>query len=105
MGQVIAGGILEGVGRRPDNLAGGQHYLQVEDIIAGGAVFYGFRATAAVGQVATQGAAALAGRVRRIKQTYCLHRVLKRLVHHARLHGGLQVALVNLDDFIESLRA
>ena len=105
LGEVVAGGVLERVGGRPDDVAGGQHHLQIEHVVAGGAVLHGLGAAAAVGQVAAQKAAALAGRVGRIEQADVLHRLLKHLVHHARLHGGLQVALINLNDVVEPLGA
>lgn len=55
-----------------------------------------------VGQIPTQKAASFAARIRWIEQPFLLHRILKNLGYHARLHRCLQIQFVNIEDAIEA---
>ena len=65
-GEIIAHHPFHGPGPGSDELPGGQHHFQTQDIIPGDAVLHRHRPPGALGDVAADGAEIGAGRVRRI---------------------------------------
>ena len=105
LGKVVAGAVLEGVGSGPNNLTGGEHYLEVENVGRGHAVLDGLGAARVVGHVATHGAAAPRRGVGRIKQTLLAAGLVKYLVDHAGLDGRLKVGRVDFQNAVEAFHA
>lgn len=102
LGEVVARGIFEGVGARPDDIAIRQNDFEVEDIIFHHAVLDRARATGIFRDIATNEAGALAGRVGRVHESALTHKVHEFLGDDGRLGGDLEVGLVEVEDFIES---
>ena len=72
-GEVVAHHPFHGAAAGVDDLAGGQHHGEPQDVVPGDAVLHRHRAPGAFGHVAADGAELGAGRVRRIVEALGLH--------------------------------
>ena len=98
VGEVVAGGVLGPGPAAADDLAAAGHRHHAEHVVAAGAVLDRARATGIAGQVAADGAAFVAGRIRRPEQAVRLQRLLQVAVAHARFDHHAAVAGADLHD-------
>ena len=73
----------------------GQHYFQSTDIISGDTVFYGAHSSCIGADISADGRCLLA-RVRRVKQAFLLHQLLKIFQHYTGFHRCRKSILINL---------
>ena len=97
LGEVVAGGGLHELAAGADGLAGAEHGVQAEDLVAGDAVLHGPHAARVGGHVAAQAGAGLA-REHRVHEPVGFGRHIELLEGDAGLHDGDLVLRVYLDD-------
>src|SRR5262249_49169635 len=95
--EVVAGVVL-GRGAGEGDPAVGQHQLGAEDVVDGDAVLQRVRPAGVGGDVAADGAGALAGRVGGEVVAVRLDVVGEPEVDHARLDDGVAVAVIDLQN-------
>ncbi len=98
-GKVVAGDAFDGAGAGLDRLARSREELQAHDVIQGDPVFQAPEAPGVFRHVAPQGGDRHGAGVRRIKEALGLHRRGQLGGDHPGLHHGVEVGLVDLQDF------
>ena len=103
--EVVAGNVLHRLAAGLDDLAGRQHRLEPEDVVAGHPVLERARPAGVFADVAADRRPAEAGWVRRIEQPDALDGVLQVARDDVRLDDGDEVRLVDLEDPVQPLQA
>src|SRR5690606_21506152 len=73
--------------------------FHAEDVIDGDPIFQRMRPAGVSGHIATDGAGALAAGVRGVMIPRAFQRLSEPYVHHAGLHHGVAITVVDLEDF------
>ena len=102
-GEIVAGDALDGAGAGLDGLPRGREKLEAHDVIQGDAVFQPPQAPGIFRHVAPQGGHRHAPGVGGVKEPPGLHRLGQLGRDHPRLHHGVQVLFVDLQDLVEGI--